>query len=263
MRRFRSFLITLFIVFVVYLIAEKLGWSEYFSTFARFVNYLLYFFLVFFLAISLFMKRKDIFSEGSQLVRKRRYEQAIFEFEKEIDLNSRKTSALCGIGYCYFMMGYNRNSIKYYENAFELNPSRVDIYFTLAVIYAEEKSFDKAFEFIERGKVLQRQASIFRKFSKTIMNENEGWVYHLSGDDEKALKKYKKVMPWLNRLLNSWQIKCVEKYAPDYFRMGVIFKLLGKTDKAKKSFERSIKASPPSIFAQKSRDELDQLEKES
>jgi len=207
-----------------------------------------------------YLKKIPIFNKGFSFLRKCKYEEAINEFTNELNKKPRNWILYQGIAYSYNMLGFFQNSINNYEKVLELGSKSIGIYFELAILYAEENKFDIAFDFIEKGKCLQKKAFIFNRVSRFSINDFEGWVHHLKGDDKPALNFYAKAIPALNRQLKVTHSNFLEKFSPAYYRIGVIYKLKGEIEKAKEKFEQSIKASPPSIFAKRSQEELKELE---
>jgi tetratricopeptide (TPR) repeat protein len=214
------------------------------------------------LAASLFTQRYYIFGEGNRLIRKKQYESAINELMRETGEEKKMAAVHSQIGYCYFMTGFNRNAITNYLNALAMNAGMIEAYFMLAILYAEDKNEKTALEYLEKGKSLQSRRFAFNKLAKFQVNEYEGWVHFLVGDLENARKCYAKAMPEFDRMLNEIRLINHEKYAFIEYRLGIIKKLNGNIESAKKYFNRSIKSSPNCIFAQKAQDELSQLAKE-
>jgi tetratricopeptide (TPR) repeat protein len=88
-----------------------------------------------------------------------------------------------------------------------------------------------------------------------------GWVYFKKNDIKTALEYYEKAIArWDKYFKKIGRFHLSEKFSPVWYRIGIIFKIKSEMVKAKQYFENSIKSSPNSIFAKKSRKELDKIE---
>lgn len=159
------------------------------------------------------------------------------------------------------MLGYFQHAIKNLEKAIELKLNRINVYYLLAVLYAEEGKFDIAFEYLEKGEKIQNNFGFLNKLTKHERNDYLGWVYHLKGESGKAIELYDAAIPiWMKNIQKLKKVN--EYYSAPCYRMGVILLKKGDMESSKKLFSLAVMASPESIFARKSESELEAIAKD-
>ena len=224
------------------------------------------YFLVLFALLTLFLFykfRHFIFNRGFVLMKNGNYDEALMKFKAQLEKNSRYGAAYYGSGWCYYMLGYGAHAIKNFKHAIDFKFREVESYFLIAVLYSEEKKFEKAFECIEKGKEIQKKKTIMDKITAFQMNEIIGWIYYKKNDIETALEYYEKAIPkWEKDFKRISALNLSERFSSVYYRIGIIYKLKNEIQKSKEFFEKSKSSSPNSIFAQKSKEELKKYTKD-
>jgi tetratricopeptide (TPR) repeat protein len=193
---------------------------------------------------------------------KGKYQDAITLFKNKLEKKPLKSSNYYALGYCYYMLGYIQHAINNFEKAVELKINRINVFYLLAILYAEENKFDKAFGYIEKGEEIQNKTGFLNKLTQYERNDFWGWIYYLKGELDKSLEFYNVAIPkWMKKIKEGGE-KIKEYYASPCYRLGIIYLIKSDLESAKKMFSLSIKASPESIFANKSQEELEKLTKD-
>jgi len=221
------------------------------------------YFLIFLIICILFLLywfRKIIFNTGFKLIKQGEYEKAIDKFQKQMEKDLKNGSNFYGLGWCYYMLGFSKPAITNFQISSERRFREVESHLLMAILYSEENLFSEALKNIEKGKKIQKKKIIMDKLTEFEINEMIGWVYFNEDDIKTAFKYYEKAIPKWNKYLKKiGKFNLGEKFSPVNYRIGIIFMTKREFEKAKKYFEYSIKSSPNSIFAEKSRKELIKL----
>lgn len=218
---------------------------------------ILFWIFVFLFAVFILFQ-KDFVGKGFYLLNKGRYQDAISFFNKKSKKSPHSPGNYYALGYCFYMLGYFPNAINNFEKALELKLKRVSTYYLLALLYAEEIKFGEALGYLEKGEAIQNKTVFWNKLSKSERNDYLGWVYFKKGEIYKALDFYNVVIPgWLKKIEKD--NKLGESYSSPCYRIGMILMKKNDVEKSRKMFESAIKASPESIFAKKSQEELGHL----
>jgi tetratricopeptide (TPR) repeat protein len=201
-----------------------------------------------------------IINKGFRLIKKGKYKDAIEEFNKELKTKTGNWQLFYGLAYCYFMLGFNRNSIEFYKKTLELQTKKSLIYTEVAILYIElEKDFENAKQYLEKAISINKQKLFLFRSSQYVFSEIYGRIYLLQNDWDRAQEYYKIAIPKYEKLLNKISSKKIERFSPLYFRLGSYYLKLNKSEKAKKYFDLVIKLSNESFFADKSQEELNKI----
>jgi tetratricopeptide (TPR) repeat protein len=158
------------------------------------------------------------------------------------------------------MLGYNKHALRNFKLSIEHKFREVESIFLMAILYSEKNLFDEALENIDKGKKIQKKKIIMDKLTTFQIHEMIGWVYYKKNDTKTAWEYYEKVIPVWNKYFKRIStFHLGERFSPIYYHIGIIYKLKNNLQKSKEYYEKSMLASPNSIFAQKSRKELEKL----
>lgn len=225
----------------------------------RFIRHGSFLFLLIVMILGFVFNSFFIINKGFRLIKKGKYKSAIEEFNKALEKKKSNWRIFYGLAYCYFMLGYNRNSIEYYKKTLDLQAKKLLIYVEVALLYIElEKDFENAKQYLEKAISINKQNFILLRTSKYIFSEIYGRMYLLQNDWDRAQEYYKIAIPKYDKLLK--KMKKIEKFTPLYFRLGSYYLKANKIDKAKKLFNLVIQLSSESFFAEKSQEELKKIE---
>ena len=164
-----------------------------------------------------------------------------------------KISLVLFVLFCCFLLSL------IFELTLKFDYKKPEIFFFLALLYSYEKNFEKSFTFLNHGRKEQKEANIFSKLTDFQINEITGWIYYKKGEIEIALNYYDNAILGWERYLKKRKHN-FEKFSSIHYRIGMIYKLKGEIEKAKRNFMRSIASASNSFFGQESRNELEKIE---
>ena len=118
------------------------------------------------------------FKRGVNYLEQGKYEQAIGNFNKAIELNPKYANAYYNRGVAYYSKGEYDKAIADYTKAIELNPKFAKAYNDRGIAYKNKGEYDKAIA--DYTKAIELNP----KFAEAYYNR--GWVYYKKGDIEKA-----------------------------------------------------------------------------
>lgn len=103
------------------------------------------------LGMNVMPQQDSLYSNKGLLLKKiGRYNEAIEEFKKAIELDDKNTEYLENIAETYEFIGCVDRAYNYYLKIVELNPSHSQVYDRLARIETEKKQYKKAIEFMKK-----------------------------------------------------------------------------------------------------------------
>jgi len=222
----------------------------------------IFFWIVVLLFFVIMITQRNFMGKGFLLIKRGSYKDAIVLLKNKLDKKPLKSSTYYALGYCYYMLGYGQHAINNFEKAIDLKLKRIDVFYLLAILYAEENKFDKASGYIDKGEEIQNKNGFLNKLTQYERNDFWGWFYYLKGEMDKSLEFYNIAIPKWNKKMKEDRKKITEYYASPCYRLGIIYLKKSDLKTAKKMFSLSLKASPESIFANKSQEELRKLSKE-
>ena len=106
------------------------------------------------------------------------YTGALEDFNKVSDKFPFRDEKATSIGHCYYGLGFYEDAENYYREAIKSNPKLARAYFHLAVLYINEKKYDKAKKQLETCMKIDRNFSEARNAIKRLDGANEPDWYH-------------------------------------------------------------------------------------
>ena len=123
---------------------------------------------------------------GQRYQKQGKYEEAIEEFKKAIELNPRMTTAMNNLAICYSKLGRFQEAEKVYLKVIELHPQDAYAMNNLAVMYMESGRFDAAKRFAKRA--IETEPNYANAYLTM------GAIYANGGEFEEAERYFKKVL---------------------------------------------------------------------
>lgn len=130
-------------------------------------------------------KAGDYLLKGSELVQKKKYEEAIGSFQQAIKLDPKNSKAHLLLGLTYANTGSFDQAVKYSQNSLSIEPSFA-AYHNLGLIYANKGEYEKAKTAYEQA--LKLNPSSFRAWYELAL------IHSGNGHFSDAITAYKKVI---------------------------------------------------------------------
>ena len=92
-----------------------------------------------------------IFNRGKSLHQEKRYQEAITEYRRSLELDSGSPFVYNALGLALAAVGDLNGALKSFNRALEINPDLTDVYNNMGMAYAESGQRDKAFEAFGRA----------------------------------------------------------------------------------------------------------------
>ena len=208
-----------------------------------------------------------------------KYDEAIIEFEKSIELDDSHTESYYYLGQCYLQKGvieYNNKHIfkaySLYRKAYEIseevinryekmiieNPDDLNIYLKLGYIYETRSmvpfinEYDQAIDYYQKALDLNTDSVSPRNIGMQIyINTRIGSLYFQK-------KNYSDVIKYLEQAekLSSQNVN-----VEIYYYLGLSYVKIGEIEKAREFLFRVIELAPQSEFAQEAEKELKKIDK--
>ncbi|OGX59651.1 MAG: hypothetical protein A2306_05635 [Omnitrophica WOR_2 bacterium RIFOXYB2_FULL_38_16] len=163
---------------------------------------------------------KAYYNRGIAFYNYRLYEKAIKDFKKSIELNPTYHDAYNYLGIYYFNNGKIDLALENYNKALEFNPNYVSAYNNRGMIYLNKRQFDTALSDFNKA------LSLDDKHIKAYYNR--GNLYYAKGQYGKAIEEYNKVIdldPGFVEVLNN---------------RGILYLNIGKEDMALADFKKAL-----------------------
>jgi len=164
-------------------------------------------------------KARPYGNRGRGLADKSRYEEAILDFTKAIELDPGYTDAYYNRAFVNNLIGNTDEAILDYTRAAKTNPGYFKAYFNRGNVYKKQGELDNAI----------RDYTITIKLDKTHFGAygNRGNVYVIKGEFDKAISDYNNAL----------------KLNPDsglvYYARGAAYFKMGQIDKAREDFKKA------------------------
>ena len=100
--------------------------------------------LVFCITVSCGNKADYHNKEGLHLYNKRKYDEAIVEFKKSLELNQKHYDAHFNLGVVYYAKNMSDESIAELKRAIEVNPNEPKAYYNIAFAYVAKENVAEA-----------------------------------------------------------------------------------------------------------------------
>ncbi len=118
------------------------------------------------------------------------YTGALEDFNKVSDKFPFRDEKATSIGHCYYGLGFYEDAENHYREAIKSNPKLARAYFHLAVLYINEKKYDKAKKQLETCMKIDRNFSEARNAIKRLDGANEpDWYRWWFGEGHKGTSK--------------------------------------------------------------------------
>ncbi|MBU0469241.1 MAG: tetratricopeptide repeat protein, partial [Candidatus Omnitrophica bacterium] len=163
---------------------------------------------------------KAYYNRGIAYYNYRLYEKAIKDFKKSIELKPIYHDAYNYLGIYYFNNGNIDLALDNYNKALEFNPNYVSAYNNRGMIYLNKRKFDLALSDFNKA------LSLDDKHIKAYYNR--GNLYYVQGQYDKAIEEYNKVIkldPGFVEVLNN---------------RGILYLNMGKVDMALSDFKKAL-----------------------
>lgn len=108
--------------------------------------------------------------QGSEMIRQKRYEEAMDVFLRCIAENPQDTKSLYELGRVYANVGRMEEAKSFCEQAIEINPLNAEVYYTLALIHQESGDNKEAMECLKRALFLAPDFALAH-FSMAILTQ--------------------------------------------------------------------------------------------
>lgn len=168
--------------------------------------------------VSAYLKRGDAY----QIIGK--YQPAITDYNKAIELNYGFTDAYFHRGNAYAALGNLEQAIKDYEKAIDIDPKNADAYYNLGNIYANLKDYQRA--------ILNFNFAVKLNPKYTEAYNNRGMAYDNIGNHKRAIDDF------------DMAIKLNPEHAKAYSNKGIAYSILGDAKEAIISFNKAIELNP-------------------
>ena len=130
------------------------------------------------------------FFRGQSKCALRDYTGALEDFNKVSDKFPFRAEKATSVGHCYYGLGFYEDAENYYREAIKSNPKLARAYFHLAVLYINEKKYDRAKKQLETCMKIDRNFSEARNAIKRLDGANEpDWYRWWFGEGHKGTSK--------------------------------------------------------------------------
>ena len=213
---------------------------------------------------------EDHFRRGNRFNDAGKYNAALREYTKAVELNPDYSNAYNNRGHVYNILGNHKRAIIDLTKAIELNPNNASAYNNRGYAYGALGNIEKAME--DFGIAIEQNPNSVnaynnRGFMKSNMGNNEqaikdfnkaielnpgcasaynnrGYVYANLGDEEQAMEDFKKA------------IELDSGYANPYKHRGSLHFELGNKEQAMKDLNKAVEINPNYIEAYRKRAQL-------
>ena len=202
---------------------------------------------------------KKLIQQANELLRKKRYKEAIKRYSEAIKLNSESAQTYNNRGNLYGVIGEYKKAIKDYTKAIALDLDFEQAYYNRGMAYRKLKKdkeaikdFDKAIGLNEdfeqaynsRGNAYKSlgyyKEAIFSNYDKAIeLNPEFGEAYNNRGSSYGMLGEYKKALKDLNKA-----IELNPNLEKVYNNRGIVNEKLDKYKQSLKDFTQAIELNP-------------------
>jgi len=115
--------------------------------------------------------------------------EAVKAFQKAIEINSKHANTYSSLGSAYNAIGEKEEAVSAYLKAIELNPRHADAYYNMGNAYAGSGNIEKAISAYEKAIEIAPK----HRHSTAYYNNLAG-MYARAGNTEKAISMYKKAL---------------------------------------------------------------------
>ena len=171
----------------------------------------------------------DYISRGKSYLQKGQIDDAVHDFNKEIELNPENAMAYFARGNAYYMKGQVDQAVSDYGKAIELNPRYTNAYFSRGYYYQVTGEYSKA---------ISDYSSAISIYPKNALAYNyRGVAYFAQEQHQKAFDDYNRA------------IELDHKYVDAYINRGNYFQRIGKYGKAVSDYDMVVSIRPENAYA--------------
>lgn len=124
--------------------------------------------------------------QGSRLIREKKYEEAVQEYDQILRMEPKNLRALLVLGLTYAQIGKFDRAVEFTKKASELDPAGYVPYYNLGLIYASNQELDKALDALNQALKINPESY--------VAEYQRGLVYSAQGAHDKAAESYKRVL---------------------------------------------------------------------
>jgi tetratricopeptide (TPR) repeat protein len=173
------------------------------------------------------------YNRGICYYKKDEYDKAIADYKKVLELDPQYANAYYGLALTYEAKGEHDKAIADYNKVLELNPQDADGYCTRGIAYGAKGEYDKAIADYNKALELNPQYAYAYK--------HRGNAYRNKGEYDKAIADYYKAVWW------------EPQDADAYYNRGVAYKYKGEYESAIADFNKVLELDPQDAYAYKYR----------
>ena len=215
--------------------------------------------------IKMIRNMPDSYDKAMVLIEKNKdYIKALEYLNKYLKFNKDSAETFFSIGYCHYMLGRNEKALYYFRKSLEIGYDYPETFELMAKSQVEiGQNHLKPVELIKRARMLidEMDKEVWEVIEK-IHLESKAWIYFKIGKTKEALSLYESILPIWREYFKRKKNEFEECYSPLHYHFAMIYKFKGEIERAKSEFKKSMKAGgPQSIFAKKSKEELEKSER--
>ena len=167
---------------------------------------------------------EDLIKRGLALTDEGLYEEAIQEFNKAIEIDSKDPSGYFYRGNTYAEKGDNEKAIADFTTAIELDPENANSYYNRGLCYSEKRDFDKA--------IADYTRTIEIDPNYAFAYYNRGLAYGRKGEHEKTIADCTKA------------IEIEPDHTKSYSVRGIAYSCIGECNYAINDFKKLLELDP-------------------
>ena len=165
----------------------------------------------------------NYFREGNRFFSNRDYQNAIWNYEKAISLDSETSEFHYNLGLSFYEVGSYEESLKSYLKAQKINPNFSNTYYNIALVYNKMEKIKKADEYYgfyqnmlsyKKRQEIEKEEIIKKSKEKIFLEKQKIKSNSLKVENKKKLSQNKLEKNKLNNLTN-FNAK-VEKNVPKW-----------------------------------------------
>lgn len=180
----------------------------------------------------------DKLDKGNKLYEEKKYNEAIEEFKKILELYPDVYLININIANCYYDLGDYQKAIEYYQKVLDKEPENNNALLGIGNSYSQLKS-EKALEYYSKIDLDAVQ--------DPLVLYNIATMHYNSGDYKNALKFYEQ------------SVKIKGDFTDALYQLGVTYLALGDNEKSKAAFEKYLQYDSTSDKAKQVKEFLDYL----
>jgi len=156
-----------------------------------------------------------LLNNGLNYTKTGRYQEAISEYQKALEIDPNSISAYLNMGASYRYLGDSQKAIDCFQKILTIDPKEVNALNNLAVVYVELKKYDEAIAYFKKALEIKPDSA--------LLCEGLGLVYV-------NLNQYKEASEWFTKAIQN-----DPKDGGLYYDLGLTYLYLKDYDQAKKN----------------------------